>query len=152
MLDRLNRLAEEATELHSRLVLVVGKPGSGKSNLLREFAVLRGSQVLNLGLKLAFRLVNLPKRQRALHAASALRDAVLAHAAGDLVVADNLEILFDRSLQMDPLDALRRLSHGRTLVVAWPGALISGRLSYAPPEHPEHQDYPAAGLVLLQLS
>lgn len=151
MLDQLDRLAHEASALHNRLVLVVGKPGAGKSGLLRQLADRRDVQVLNLGLEFSRRVAAFPKRQRALQATAVLRDTATAHGGDQALIADNLEILFDRGLQMDPLDALRRLSHGRTMVVAWPGMVTGGRLTYAPPEHPEHQDYPVTGLVLLQL-
>lgn len=150
-LDQLDRLADEASALHNRLVLVVGKPGAGKSGLLRQLADRRSTPVLNLGIEFSRRMAALPKRQRALQATTVLRDTATARGGGQTLIADNLEVLFDRGLQMDPLDALRRLSHGRTLVVAWPGTVAAGRLTYAPPEHPEHQDFPATGLVLFQL-
>lgn len=151
MLDRLDRLAEEAAVLHNRLVVVVGPARSGKSRLLQDLANRRSLSVMNLGIEFSGRMAALPKRQRVLQATTVLRDIAAAHGAGQVLIADNLEVLFDRGLQMDPLDALRRLSHGHTLVVAWPGAVSAGRLTYAAPEHPEHQNYPATGLVLLQL-
>ncbi len=151
MLDQLDRLATEATALHNRIVLVVGHVGSGKSSLVRRLADRKGCSVLNVGIEFSRRMAALPKRQRALQATTVLRDTATAHGGGQTLIADNLEVLFDRGLQMDPLDALRRLSHGRTMVVAWPGTVTAGRLTYAPAEHPEHQDYPVTGLVLLEL-
>jgi hypothetical protein len=53
----------------------------------------------------------------------------------------NIELLFDRSLQLDPLDLLKRHAHAKRVVAVWPGELQgdtrTGRLTYADMGHPE---------------
>ena len=49
MLEKLERLVDEIGVLHSRLVLLVGLPESGKTRLLRLFGESRGIAPLNLG-------------------------------------------------------------------------------------------------------
>jgi hypothetical protein len=68
-------------------------------------------------------------------------------ASHGLLLMDNIEILFDRTLQLSPLDLLKRHAHARRVIAVWPGELREDRLSYAATGHPEHQDYGIDGLV-----
>lgn len=52
MLERLNRRVEEIGTLQSKLVLLVGTPGAGKTALLRALANHRRMHVLNAGVAL----------------------------------------------------------------------------------------------------
>jgi hypothetical protein len=90
-----------------------------------------------------------------LQTTSILRELADQHASEDILLMDNIEILFDRSLQLDPLELLKRHAHSRRVVAVWPGQLQgdekSGRLTYADMGHPEHQDYSLAGFVPFQI-
>ena len=68
-----------------------------------------------------------------------------------MLLLDNIELLFDRTLQLDPLDLLKRHAHARRVVAVWPGELRDGRLTYAEMGHPEHQDYGLDGLVPFEI-
>jgi hypothetical protein len=72
-------------------------------------------------------------------------------AKDDVLLLDNIEILFDCSLHLNPLDTLKRHAHARRVVAAWPGEFSDGRLTYAALGHPEHQDYGTAGWVPFEL-
>ena len=93
------------------------------------------------------RLAPLSQRQRMLQTSVMMRELADEHAVGDLLLLDNIELLFDRALQLDPLDLLKRHAHSRRVVAVWPGELRDGRLIYAEMGHPEHQDYGLEGLV-----
>lgn len=151
MLTRLDRLVDEITALHSKLILLVGPHGCGKTTLLADLANRRAVKVMNVGAELGKRLAALPQRQRALQANVAMRDLADEYASGDLLVLDNIELLFDQSLKLDPLDLLKRHAHRRRVVAAWPGELRDGRLSYAEIGHPEYQDYNLDGLVPFEI-
>jgi predicted ATPase len=147
VIDRLERLVEEIAALHSKLVLLIGKPGFGKTALLQALGKNRGATPLNIGSALGSRLAAIPQKQRPLQTNTILRQLADQHAVGDLVLLDNIELLFDRTLQLDPLDLLKRHAHARRVVAVWPGELRNGRLIYAEMGHPEHQDYGLEGLV-----
>lgn len=147
MIDRLERLVEEIAALHSKLVLLIGAPGSGKTALLQVLAKNRGATPLNIGSALGNRLAAIPQKQRPLQTNPILRELADQHAVGDLLLLDNIELLFDRTLQLDPLDLLKRHAHARRVVAVWPGESRDGRLIYAEMGHPEHQDYGLEGLV-----
>lgn len=147
MIDRLERLVEEIAALHSKLVLLIGAPGSGKTALLQVLGKNRGATPLNIGSALGSRLAAIPQKQRPLQTNTILRELADQRAVGDLLLLDNIELLFDRTLQLDPLDLLKRHAHARRVVAVWPGELRDGRLIYAEMGHPEHQDYGLEGLV-----
>jgi len=147
VIDKLERLVEEIAALHSKLVLLIGAPGSGKTALLRVLGKNGGATPLNIGSALGSRLAAIPQKQRPLQTNTILRDLADQHAVGDLLLLDNIELLFDRTLQLDPLDLLKRHAHARRVVAVWPGQLRDGRLIYAEMGHPEHQDYGLEGLV-----
>ena len=89
----------------------------------------------------------MPQRQRPLQTLALLRELAEQHASDNLLLLDNIELLFDSSLQLDPLDLLKRYAHAGRVVAVWPGELQDGRLTYAEIGHPEHRDYGLAGVV-----
>jgi len=151
MLEKLERLAREVAALHSKLILLVGAPRAGKTAFLIAFGKRVESEPMNVGAELGRRLAAIPQKQRHLQTSTLLRELADQHASGDLLLLDNLEILFDRTLQLDPLELLKRHAHARRVVAVWPGELQgdtrTGRLTYADMGHPEHQDYGLAGLL-----
>lgn len=151
MLPRLKQLIDEVGPLHSKLILLIGPPGCGKTALLTMLAEQTDSSVINLGLELGSRLSKLPNKQRQLQAGSLLREVVQERASSDLLLIDNIELLFDAALEINPLDLLRRQAHARPVVAAWPGDYRGEgkrpRLSYAQIGHPEHRDYALDGAV-----
>lgn len=155
MIEELERLVDEIGALQSKLVLLIGPPHSGKTALLQALAANRDVKPLNVGAELGGRLAGMPQRQRHLQTTTILRELADQHAAGDLLLLDNIELLFDRSLQLDPLDLLKRHAHAKRVVAVWPGELQgdtrTGRLTYAAMGHPEHQDYSLAGVVPFEI-
>lgn len=141
----------DARALYYRLVLVCGAGGTGKTAILNEAARRHDSKILNLSLELSEQLLDLTRRERALEIPRILSD-LAREESGDLVMLDNIELLFDPDLQQDPLRLLQGLARQRTIVAAWPGVLNDSSLVYAEPGHPEHRRYsnPEAVLVPMQ--
>ncbi len=155
MLEKLEQLARNVAALHSKLILIIGPPLAGKTALLQAFGEHVGAKHLNVGSELGLRLTTIPVKQRHLEAGNILRELINTHANGDLVLLDNVELLFDRSLQLNPLELLKKHAASRRIVAVWPGEIQKTgnepRLTYADLGHPEHQDYAINGLVPLEL-
>ncbi|MEM5493386.1 BREX-3 system P-loop-containing protein BrxF [Hoeflea sp. AS16] len=147
MIEKLNGLVEDISTLNSKLVLLIGPPRSGKSNLLVQLAAHRKMRVLSLGATLGRELLTTPSTRRHLQAADIFKELADDFASHGLLLIDNIELLFDKTLQVSPLDLLKRHAHARRVVAVWPGDLRESRLSYATTGHPEHQDYGIDGLV-----
>lgn len=147
MIEKLDRLVEDISGLNSKLVILIGPPRSGKSDFLGQLATRRQARVLNVGAALGRELLTVPSTRRHLHAADLLKELADRFSSRGLLLVDNIELLFDRTLQLSPLDLLKRHAHARRVIAVWPGDLRDDRLSYATTEHPEHQDYGINGLV-----
>lgn len=149
MLARLERLINEIGDLNSKLVLLVGPSRSGKTKLLRELGDTLHIEPINVGLELGHRLAATPNNKRGFLAGGLLRE--IAERTEDPLLLDNLELLFEKSLQINPLDLIKRLAHSKRVVAVWPGELRGNRLVYADMSHPEHRDYSRDGVVVLDI-
>jgi hypothetical protein len=152
--DQILRAIENVQGLYHRLVLLVGPPATGKTVALRTVADQIGAPRINLNLELSRRLMDLTALQRALQLLSIFSD-VLAAVPGDILLLDNIEILFDTALQQNPLQHFQAASRNRTVVVAWNGTVVrddrgKASLTYATPDHPEYRRYPATDLTLVE--
>ena len=136
-----------ADALYYRLVLLAGVAGSGKTGVLRELAGEYGVPLVNVNLELSGALLELTPKQRPLRLSGLLAD--LADRASSPLILDNLEMLFDRSLQQDPLRLLQSLSRNRTVLASWNGEMRAGRLLYAEPGHPEYRCYDAPDALIV---
>ncbi len=128
---------EEAEQLYSRLAVIVGLPGSGKSALLREMAARLSREVTNVNLELSKRMLDLTFRQRTLGLGELLSE-VAGEVSPEPILLDNIEMLFEPSLTQDPVRLLKGLARNRTVVAAWNGLFRDGFLTYAEPSHPEY--------------
>ena len=142
---------EQATGLYHRLVLAVGPSGAGKTDALREVNRHLGAPLLNVNLEISRRMLEMTVRQRAVQV-SRLLEEVLSESDEEVVLLDNIEILFDPSLQQDPLKLLLNLSRNRTLVVSWNGQIRNNTLSYGDPGHPEYQRYTLGDFLVITLA
>lgn len=147
IIHKLHESIEAVPGLYHRLVLLVGEAGSGKSSVLRDFAEESRSPVVNVNLALSEGLLELSTRQRSLRLHSLLD--MLVNQAQSPVVLDNLEILFDKDLQQDPLRLLQSISRNRSVVASWNGIMSSGRLLYAETGHPEYRCYDSVDALIV---
>jgi len=131
---------KQAHELYYGLVLLVGPSGSGKTIVLQQIHERTGIPLININRELARRLLELNEKQRILQISPLLTDLIQTY-PGDIVLLDNLEILFDISLKQDPLRLLLGLSRIKTIGAAWNGIIENNHVVYAMPDHPEYRRY-----------
>ena len=138
--DQVMRKIKQADELYHRLMLVVAPSGAGKTTVLQDVKERVGAPLVNVNLDLSRLMLDLTERQRALQLPQLLRE-IINDAKGDIVLLDNIEILFDTSLKQDPLRLLQGLSRNKTVVAAWNGSIDGDHMIYAVPDHPEYRRY-----------
>jgi len=140
----------QAKARYAKLLLIVGRPGTGKTVLLQTVAEQFGMPIINLGLELSRRLLPLTIRERKLRAADLIGDLFDETKAHCLAV-DNTEIIFDASLELNPDGLLQNLSRKRLLVWSWNGQVEDGHVIYAEPGHPEYHRVSADNMTLIKI-
>jgi hypothetical protein len=146
--DRVIRRIDQAAELYHRLVMLVAPAGSGKTAALQDVHARTAAPLVNVNLELSRRMLDLTERQRALQLPRLLAEIVGASAT-DVVLLDNVEVLFDVSLKQDPLRLLQGLSRNKTVVAAWSGTMDGEHMVYATPDHPEYKRYPLRDFLVV---
>ena len=140
ILNELSKALDEAGRSYHRLVLLIGPSDSGKTQLLRQLAEESDCDVLNVNLEFSQRMLDVARSRRPKQADRVFREIVTSQST-ELVVLDNLEVLFDTALRLDPLRLLQLASRNQSVVASWNGTLNDSLLSYAEPDHPEYKSY-----------
>lgn len=146
--DRVIRRIGQAAELYHRLVMLVAPAGAGKTAALQDVHERTAAPLVNVNIELSRRMLGLTERQRALQLPRLLAEIVGASAA-EVILLDNVEILFDVSLKQDPLRLLQGLSRNKTVVAAWSGSIYGEHMVYATPDHPEYRRYPLRDFLVV---
>jgi ATPase family associated with various cellular activities (AAA) len=147
-LTKLEEAIQQASNQYFRLVILAGVPGCGKTAALRYIAQRNGCPVVNVNLELSKKMLELTRSQRPRQVEPLLKD-VIAAAPGEVVLLDNLEILFDTGLEIEPLRLLQVASRNRTVVASWSGTYVGGTLTYAEPSHPEFVQFKKVDAVVI---
>ena len=148
--NKVTRSLKVAEDLYHRLVLIVGKGGSGKTSVIQNLAKLHDAEPININLCISKELLELTEKQRQLRLSDILAQAVEVN--GDKVFLDNIEVLFDVELKQDPLRLLQGLSRNLTVVASWNGAFEKGKLTYAEPGHREFRSYDLTDTLVVSTS
>lgn len=82
-------------------------------------------------------VLSIKDRERYLH------DLVseLVKEADDICCLSRINLLFEDSLQADPLKLLQQTAKKKPIIVIWPGNIDSISLNYAKPGLPDHKSY-----------
>ena len=138
--EEIRKNIQDARHLYQKLILLVGKSGSGKTGILKKISNEFAVPMINVNLEMSSRLLDIPLEKRASNL-SRLFSSLLNNTGRDMVLLDNMEILFDKSLQQNPLSLLQNNGKNRVVIAAWSGAIENGRLTYARTEHHEFRAY-----------
>ena len=146
--DQIMRKVGPAASLYNRLVLVVAPAGTGKTTALQDVRNRTGAPLVNVNLALSRRMLDLTERQQALQLPRLLQE-IISNSGDETILLDNIEVIFDISLQQDPLRLLQGLSRNKTVVAAWNGTIVDDYLTYAAPGHPEYRRYPMRDFLVV---
>ena len=133
-----------------RLILLVASSGKGKTQVLRKYAAENGLPLLSLSLLITKAIQAGLQPEKLI---GYLRQEL--EGLGEVVLLDNLEVLFQPDLKLQVLQLLKLLSKERTIIAAFPGRVIDGSLVYAEASHPEYKvfsQYEIKDLIILDLN
>jgi RNase adaptor protein for sRNA GlmZ degradation len=124
--NELKGAIQQAGDLYYRLVLLAGPQGAGKTGALQAVSKAHGYPIINANLQLCKAMLELTRSQRT-RQVERLFKAVVVAASAEVVLLDNLEVLFDPGLEVEPLRLLLNASRNQTLVASWNGTTRTGR-------------------------
>ena len=106
---------------------------------------------ISLGKSLSATLLNVLPPLRSRQAERWLQDRLRDHASGP-VLCTEIDLLFEPTLNLDPLMLFRRGGRVTPLVITWPGTYKDNVLAYAVPEHSHFRTWcnPDAQIVPLR--
>ena len=146
--DKILEKIDQAVELYHRLILLVSPSGTGKTAALLDVHERTGAPLLNINIELSRHLLDLTERQRILQMPQLLSD-IVNEAKAEVILLDNIEMLFDVSLKQDPLRLLQGLSRNKTIVASWNGSIDREYITYAIPGHLEYRRYSLRDLIVI---
>ena len=127
--EELLKAVEEAQADKGNVVIVTGKPGSGKSKLLREVAENKKWSYVDCRMLISEEFVKIPAADRGLYAPDLMCD-ILAGCNSDVIILDRLQTLFVPVFHINTDSLMRKLSKKFTIITAWPGYMENGNLCY----------------------
>jgi hypothetical protein len=136
---------------YHKLTIVAGGARSGKTHLLKEVAAELELPLINLSLLLSKRLLSQNRHQRSLNAGNVAIDVVDEHIKSGLCL-DDTELLFDSTLQLNPLVFLKDISRNRFIVATWNGDFTDGNLRFGPIGHPDYFSQIAKGYPVVSVA
>lgn len=148
IVDEIIQCINQAAGLYYRLILVVAPAGTSKTAALQLVRERTAAPLVNLNLELSRRMLELTERQRVL-SLPRLFNEIMNGFSEDVILLDNIEILFDVSLKQDPLRLLQGISRNKTVVATWSGSIDGEYMVYATPDHPEYRKYPIRDILVV---
>lgn len=124
---------------HFRLVWLAGGTPSERSALLRGLAEAEDGAFVDVGNKLSSSLIEVPVPLRSASVEDCFA-ACLGESPSAVTCLDHLEILFEPSLQVNPVALIKGASRHAVLVASWPGTVSTGHLFFGASDHPSHMD------------
>ncbi len=151
-LELLQNALDGIGSLRTRIVWLVGRPGTGKTTLLRRLAQSRPDcEYINVNRELAAALLESPASARPFDAPRRLSDVLSSRASGAWL-ADNIELPLSRELQLAVVERFKAIGQHVPLVVAWCGDHRNNKVTYGSPEHADYREFPLDAAVVIDLN
>lgn len=108
-----------------------------------------GISHLNISKKLSTSLMNISANERSRFSQKWLNDTLVTY-QNSPILCTFPDLLFDPSMEINPLSLFRQISRIKQLIVMWPGEYSSNNLSYAIPEHTHYRTWRITDSLLRQ--
>lgn len=105
--------------------------------------------MINLSKQLSRKLVSQSVNQRAHRLQEEVSE--ITKSCKTSVWLSKIDILFETSLQCDPIMLLKSIAKSQVLVVIWPGEIVENSMVYSKPGKQDYKSYPLKNLKDLQV-
>ena len=127
-------------KLFSNIVLIIGRHGTGKTQLLRFLAERKNFRLINVGLCLSEELRRYSDKERLQFVESSLKRLI----PGDgVVLLDNTEILFQPELKLNVMRLIQNLGRSRKdpVIISIAGIRQNRCLNFSEPPFSDNKQY-----------
>jgi hypothetical protein len=93
----------------------------------------------------------LTRHQRELRAQDFATDVIDEYYKSGLCL-DDIELLFDSTLKLNPLVFLREITRNRLIVATWNGVVTGGELRFGQIGHPDYFSQPVSGFPVVAVA
>lgn len=140
-------VVEAAQKGVNGVIFVIGKPGSGKSKIMREAAEDKKWEYLDCRMLISEEFLTVPQNGRN-DKAPEIMGAILDSYNSEVIMLDRLQTLFVPVFHLDVGSLLKKLSEKKVIVAAWPGYEKDGQLCYDKFDGTESIRIPKAGFTV----
>ena len=127
--EELVQQVESLEGAEHKLLVVTGKPGSGKSKVLREAADEKSWDYVDCRLLITESFLELMPTERKEKAAAMMKEVLSTYNSG-VIMLDRVQTFFVPVFHIDVSALLNELGKEFTLVLAWPGYVKDNQLCY----------------------
>ena len=136
----LNQLIAMTKNQYYKLLLLVGISGSGKTTILRQIAQKENYQYINLNYELSRQLIDFPGEEQNRLIEREV-EAIINSSPKDTLLLDNIELIFAKDFNLNPLQMLKSQSRKKTLIVGWNGEYDGRLLTFGRKGDDEYEEY-----------
>jgi hypothetical protein len=134
-----------------RLIMLIMPLRNESRYSLEEFAIQHGFRYINISLELSRRLLDIPRSKHSVQTPQVLNREIVGSEHDQPLFLDNLAVLHEPSLKLDPVRWLLEVARRRTVIATWAGGYASEHLNYAEPGHPEYNQYSTKDIVVIRV-
>lgn len=119
-MDYLTNSIEDALKSSEKLILVIGRPGSGKSKVVAAYSKKSGIPVIDLSKIITNDSEDLKKTMK----------SFIENYRFDILLLDNKRALYQTMETAELMDLLKELSEKKIVIATWNGYIVDGQLSH----------------------
>ncbi|CEO87395.1 BREX-3 system P-loop-containing protein BrxF [Syntrophaceticus schinkii] len=138
-------------DMYYKLLLLVGSSGAGKTAIIKKICIDNKYRYVNFNHALSKKLKDIPIGDRCYSIHDCI-DEIAEDNVSDFLVFDNIEIIFSKHLQIEPLRTLKNIAKYRNIIAAWSGSIKDGYLTYAEPWHDDYVRYSLSDLECIYIN
>ncbi len=137
-MNELKEKLEALKDAKYKLLLIVGKPGTGKSKLINDYSQESGIPIVDFNLIFG---EEIPDGKDGQYIEKFMED-FLKNYKQDVLLFDNKRILYSKHSTIDLLSFLKKISEEHLVVATWNGMIKDNELIHIRSKLPEDLKYP----------